>query len=250
MASKYILLWLEAPLQSWGFDSKFGRRDTLKFPTRSGVLGLLCCALGYGGEQIEFLKKMSSLGQTVLSFARSKSSNGNEFDKFPSEPLLMDFQMVGSGYDSSDPWQSLLIPMTWDSVKKKAGKANNADGSRGGMKMTYRYYLQDACFAVVLEVKECDTELFSDALQNPVWDLFLGRKNCVPTEFVFQGIYDTEELALHRALEFASEKKRALDFKVEEGENSNGEVISLNDVPIQFGPVKKYKDRIVSILKA
>ena len=34
-----LLLWLEAPLQSWGVDSRFGRRDTLPFPSRSGVLG-------------------------------------------------------------------------------------------------------------------------------------------------------------------------------------------------------------------
>ncbi len=36
-----LLLWLEAPLQSWGADSRFGRRATLPFPTRSGVLGLV-----------------------------------------------------------------------------------------------------------------------------------------------------------------------------------------------------------------
>ena len=37
-----LLLWLEAPLQSWGAGSRYGRRDTLPFPTRSGILGLLC----------------------------------------------------------------------------------------------------------------------------------------------------------------------------------------------------------------
>jgi len=41
MSTRYLLLWLQAPLQSWGYDSKFGRRDTLNFPTKSGVLGLL-----------------------------------------------------------------------------------------------------------------------------------------------------------------------------------------------------------------
>ena len=46
-----LLLWLEAPLQSWGVDSRFGRRDTLPFPSRSGVLGLVCCATGRNGEQ-------------------------------------------------------------------------------------------------------------------------------------------------------------------------------------------------------
>ena len=49
MANPYLLLWLEAPLQAWGHDSKFGRRDSLDFPTKSGVLGLLCCARGARG---------------------------------------------------------------------------------------------------------------------------------------------------------------------------------------------------------
>jgi len=51
MSNPYLLLWFEAPLQSWGSDSKFGRRDTQTFPTKSGVLGLVCSALGAGGEQ-------------------------------------------------------------------------------------------------------------------------------------------------------------------------------------------------------
>ena len=66
MSNPYLLLWLEAPLQSWGFDSKFGRRETLKFPTRSGVVGLVCSALGAGGEQRELLAEFSSLRQTVI----------------------------------------------------------------------------------------------------------------------------------------------------------------------------------------
>ncbi len=49
MHNPYLLLWFEANLQSWGHDSKFGRLDTLNFPTKSGVLGLVCSALGAGG---------------------------------------------------------------------------------------------------------------------------------------------------------------------------------------------------------
>ena len=60
MDKKYILLWIEAPLQAWGADSKFGRRDTLPFPTKSGVLGLVLCAMGASGPQNELLAKLSS----------------------------------------------------------------------------------------------------------------------------------------------------------------------------------------------
>src|SRR5437867_8366107 len=36
----------DAPLQSWGFASRFQRRTTGLHPTKSGVVGLLCAALG------------------------------------------------------------------------------------------------------------------------------------------------------------------------------------------------------------
>ena len=75
MTTRYLLLWFQAPLQSWGHDSKFGRRDTLNFPTKSGVLGLLCSALGAGGEQSELLAEFAPLKQTVISFVRSRKTS-------------------------------------------------------------------------------------------------------------------------------------------------------------------------------
>ncbi|HHQ4630405.1 CRISPR-associated protein Cas5 [Aeromonas hydrophila] len=42
MNQPYLLLWLEGPLQSWGHDSRFGRRETLNFSTKSWVLGMVC----------------------------------------------------------------------------------------------------------------------------------------------------------------------------------------------------------------
>ncbi len=236
MRTRWMLLWFEAPLQSWGADSKFGPRDTMDFPTKSGVLGLLCAALGASGEQRELLAEMAPLRQTVISYVRP----GRE-----RETTLMDFHMVGSGYDDSDPWQSLMIPKTAEG-KKAVG---------GGTKMTYRYYLQDARFAVILEVPEKRADSFAEALLNPVFDIYLGRKNCVPTDFVFRdgNIFNTEEDAVAAIAELFEEKKKinkdfdlVEDFRVVSGE-ADGEILTLNDVPIQFGPVKQYKDRRVTI---
>ena len=183
MRNPYLLLWLEAPLQSWGSDSRFGRRDTLAFPTKSGVLGLVCSALGAGGEQRALLAEFAALGQTVVSFVRGKQTADGVI-KQDREPLLRDFHMVGAGYDLNDPWQALLEPY------KNDGKPRKSDG--GGTKMTYRYYLQDAAFAVVLEVPVDKAEAIAQALQNPAWDIYLGRKNCVPTDFIYRGIFDNE----------------------------------------------------------
>ena len=41
-----LLLRLQAPLQSWGISSLFTERDTAREPSKSGVIGLICAALG------------------------------------------------------------------------------------------------------------------------------------------------------------------------------------------------------------
>lgn len=229
MSDPYLLLWLEAPLQSWGHDSRFGRRDSLDFPTKSGVLGLLCCARGAGGEERDWLATWADLDMQVVGYMPQDKR---------SQPLLRDFQMVGSGYDDQDPWQTLFIPKTSDG-KKAVG---------GGTKMTYRYYLQDMAFAVALQVPIVQLEAISEALRNPVWDLYLGRKNCVPTEFIYQGCFESDKQALQAGAALAAEKKRAFVLRVLQGEY-DGEVLTINDVPIQFGPHKKYRDRQVTVQK-
>lgn len=235
MSEPYLLLWLEAPLQAWGHDSKFGRRDSLDFPTKSGVLGLLCCALGVGGKQTEWLAQWADSDLVVEAYVRQ----GKEGLPVMREPLLRDFHMVGSGYDDQNPWQSLLIPKTSDG-KKSVG---------GGAKMTYRYYLQDMAYAVALQGPQAELEALAEALKNPVWNLYLGRKNCVPTEFIGQGVYPNLEAALSNAQQLAAseDKKLTAVFKVLQGEHE-GEVITLNDVPLQFGEHKLYRDRRVTII--
>lgn len=234
MSNPYLLLWLEAPLQSWGHDSKFGRRDSLNFPTKSGVLGLLCSARGAGGEEQEWLKTWSELDMQVVGYA-PKDRHGLPV---PREPMLRDFQMVGSGYDDQDPWQSLLIPKTSEG-KKAVG---------GGTKMTYRYYLQDMAYAVAIQAPVAHVKEVAEALVSPVWDLYLGRKNCVPTEFIYQGLFDSAEQALQAGEALAAEKNRAFALRVLQGEH-DGEILTLNDVPLQFGEHKKYRDRRVTVQK-
>lgn len=223
-------------MQSWGSDSKFGRRDTLNFPTKSGVLGLICCALGAGGEQRELLAEFAGLRQTVLSFVRCPE-NADKSARLTREPLLRDLHMVGSGYDDCDPWAGLLIPRTREG-KKAVG---------GGAKMTYRYYLQDACFAVLLQVPAGRERNIVEALINPVWDVYLGRKSCAPTDFIYRGRFLNQADAMAQARQIGNEKLRREDFRVIDGEHE-GEVLTLMDVPLQFGERKQYRDRRVTLV--
>jgi CRISPR system Cascade subunit CasD len=234
MSDSYLMLWLEAPLQSWGHDSRFGRRDSLDFPTKSGVMGVLCCALGAGGEQRDFLARWADRDMQVEAYARGDTRGESPVR----QPLLRDFHMVGSNYDDSDPWQTLLIPKTSEG-KKAVG---------GGSKMTYRYYLQDMAFAVCLQGPDHELGELQTALQRPVWDLYLGRKSCVPTELIGQGVYMGADAALTAARHLAESKGRQPLFQVLQGEHQ-GEVFTLNDVPVQFGPDKIYRDRRVTVQK-
>lgn len=234
MDEQYLLVWLEAPLQSWGHDSKFGRRDSLDFPTKSGLFGLFCCARGAGGPEVEWLKNWADVDMQVVAYTR-KDFAGKPLQRLPT---LADFHMVGSGYDPLDPWESLFVPKTSEG-KRAVG---------GGSKMTYRYYLQDMAYSVILKAPEDLISEVAQALMMPVWDLYLGRKNCVPTEFIFQGVHSSEELAMQAAEKIAEGKNRGASFKVLQGVH-DGEALIINDVPLQFGKDKRYRDRQVTLIK-
>jgi len=226
---KYVLLWLEGPLQSWGYDSRYGRRESLNFPTKSGVLGIILAAMGAGGEQRELLSELSQYRHTVLSYIRVAS---------PSPVQLRDFHMVGSGYDTSDKWQNLLVPKTED------GKSSVG----GGSKITHRAYIQDGAFAVVVEADDQMASRIAAAIQDPVWDISLGRKSCPPSDIVFRGVFEDSESACTFADEIAQEKNRQKGFMVYDEVHPDGEQLNLSDVPVQFGIKKLYRDRTVTVV--
>jgi len=229
MKTSWIALWFEAPLQSWGGDSRFYRRETMDFPTKSGVLGLICCALGKGGEQKDFLKEFELLSQDCFAF--KKESN----QCFLS--TMYDFQTVGNGYNAKDEWENLHIP-------KKA----NGEDAENGSKLVVRGYLQDMAFGVIIEVPNHLAELIKEGLINPFWDLYLGRKNCAPTDFIYRGTFEKENDAENILVDIAKAKDLGMVFKVVDGENygEDRDVFTLRDVPLQFGENKKYSTRRVT----
>ena len=70
MSKTYLLLWLEGPFQSWGDDSRFGRRESLKFPTKSALCGMVCASMGARREQKELLCELSQTKVSVLTFTK------------------------------------------------------------------------------------------------------------------------------------------------------------------------------------
>ena len=234
---KYLLMWLEGPLQSWGDRSRYSRRETQLFPTKSGVYGLILCALGLSGAQTEILAVLSDFRLDVLGYKKSNSD-------FSENSIMRDFHMIGSGYDNSDLWEKYLIPKISNGSAPK-----NSSGS----KLTYRYYLQNMAFACILEIpSDFDVDIAS-ALETPKWPLFLGRKCCVPSDIIYRGTFDEYQDAVNKADNIADVKERYKSIEAYDGRRDDLEGVDfwvLNDVPVEFGDYKKYRERIITVRKS
>ena len=60
-----LLLRLGGAMQSWGVQSRFGVRDTGLEPSKSGVLGLVCAALGINRSDDQALVPLAALKMGV-----------------------------------------------------------------------------------------------------------------------------------------------------------------------------------------
>jgi CRISPR system Cascade subunit CasD len=142
-AATTLLLRLVGPMQAWGTTSRFDERDTQLEPSKSGVLGLLCAALGR--DRAEPVDDLAALKMGV---------------RVDREGLLMrDFQTA----------TGVLIAGT--------GKAD-----LGRTVVSPRFYLADAAFLVGLQGADVALlQQVSAALRAPHWPLALGRKSMVPS---------------------------------------------------------------------
>ena len=142
-----LLLRLTGPMQSWGTTSRFDERDSQLEPSKSGVIGLVCAALG------------RDRADPVDDLARLKM--GVRVDR---EGLLMrDYQTI------SPPYR----------------RANGHIGKKDAV-ISPRYYLADAAFLVGLEGDEhALLERIHASLRAPVWPPALGRKSFPPGEAVW-----------------------------------------------------------------
>lgn len=137
-----LLLRLQGPMQSWGTTSRFDERDTQLEPSKSGVIGLVCAALG-----------------------RDRAEPVNDL-----AGLRMGVRVDREGVPMCDY-------QTATGVINAEGKAK-----LDRTVISPRYYLADAVFLVGLEGKDQTLlARIQLALQAPYWPLALGRKSFVPS---------------------------------------------------------------------
>ncbi|MCC6149838.1 MAG: type I-E CRISPR-associated protein Cas5/CasD [Planctomycetes bacterium] len=144
-----LFLRLEGPLQAWGDTSKFVIRRTMEAPTKSGILGLIACAMGTPRDKVrDCYARLNALRMGV------------RIDR--PGILWWDYHTVGAG-----------IGLTTAAGGVKAGAQ--------GTLITRREYLADASFLVALQGDEQLVGEVVSALAKPRWPVFLGRKSCPPS---------------------------------------------------------------------
>ncbi|MFJ2806614.1 type I-E CRISPR-associated protein Cas5/CasD [Kitasatospora sp. NPDC087271] len=154
-----LLLRLAAPLQSWGETSQFNERDTAPFPTRSGVIGLLAAALGRKrGDDISDLATLSLTVRTDRAGV-----------------VLRDLHTVGGGLPAERT-------VTTAEGKKRSGATATL--------LSHRYYLADAAFTAVITADPGQLAEWAEALRNPHWPPYLGRRSCPPEGPLLLGLVD------------------------------------------------------------
>jgi CRISPR system Cascade subunit CasD len=136
-----LLLRLAGPMQSWGTQSRFTHRDTDLEPSKSGVIGLLCAAMGKPRDDLTAIKELAGLKMGVRVDRQGT--------------LKRDFH-------------------TAQNVAKAGG-----DGTKD-CELSNRFYLADACFLVGLLGELRMLEKLQKSLTDPVWQTYLGRKAFVP----------------------------------------------------------------------
>ncbi len=201
-----LLLRCVAPLQAWDTQSNFNVRTTGREPTKSGIIGLLCAALGR-----------------------------------PRRAPVEDLAALRMGVRAD---QEGVLLRDWHTAGK--GGYLKAGGSieRKNLITSTRYYLSDAAFLVGLEGSDrALLERLHHALRHPRWMLYLGRKSCPPSLPVYlpDGLRDEDLRTALRTYPWIGQlEKRYLSLEEQNPrglrvviEDENG-VIVQNDHPISF----------------
>ena len=212
LSNDCLALLLDGPMQSWGHSSRFDRRTTALHPTRSGIIGILAAALGinkYGPDEGEKLARFAPLRITTVSLPRQDRHGHDRFIQ-----RMEDYHTVTG-------------------IRRASGKVDD-----DATVQTYRHYLLDSRFGVLLEGPVTLLEEVADALRNPRWGVWLGRKCCLPASPLLITLASTREEAWHMLLartgHGGTESLEQFDHVIEVNSSESG-ADAIDDTPIGFG---------------
>lgn len=150
-----LMLHLNAPMQSWGIESRYNRRMSGSAPSKSGLCGMVCAAMG----------------------ARKESEEEKDAINGFSHIRLVTVELHGEKKEGA----FLRDYHTVQGTRKADG------GSRTDANLTHRFYHSDKRFVALLIAEDREfLERIRQSLQNPVWGVWLGRKCCIPASPIIQ----------------------------------------------------------------
>jgi CRISPR system Cascade subunit CasD len=164
-STSFLVLRLDAPMQSWGRVAMDPVRPTYAHPTRSGLAGMIASALGWrysDGARTTALQDALRYGVREDRPAR----------------ILRDYHTADLGRIGRESWTR------WGIERRGGGPAAS------GTQILDKHYLADAVFVVAFSLDDdspVNLDEVAQALRSPARPLFLGRKGCLPATPILVG---------------------------------------------------------------
>lgn len=188
---RHLLIRLQAPLIAFGGETIDNYGVIRDFPALSMVTGLMANALGWdrGDDTLH-----NRLQERMVMGARLDADGER----------LVDFQTAQLQANDKG-WTTRGV------AEERAGGA----GTYAGPHLRYRHYHADMNVLVALRLQPAEESPTLDelaaALDKPARPLFVGRKNCLPTDRLMAGWVEADNVlsALQLAVPASSHKARA-----------------------------------------
>ena len=196
MMTDFLILRLQGPMQAWGKHTFEDYRPIERFPTRSGLVGLLGACLGIERQDIRSRESLSA------SFKMAVRSDFRE----ETEPCML------------TDYHTILA------ARKAVGKRNKI------AVQSYREYMCDTHFTVALSEKqsaEYSLKQLENAVKSPCYTPSLGRRSCPLSRPLFETCVQANDLV--SALQLISPRQGTIYS--EEGKNSLPRM-QVRDVPM------------------
>lgn len=165
----FLLLRLEGPLMSFGAPAVDQRRIVQRWPARSMLTGLLGNALGWQRSDGALLNDL----QRRLHWAARLEREGVPITEFQTAQLRKEDE-------------------AWTTRGRPEGRAGSPDSYKAPH-LRFKEHRADASVLVALGLSEADApqpplDALVAALQRPARPLFIGRKACLPSRPLFDGL--------------------------------------------------------------
>lgn len=223
--AKYLILTLQGPMQAWGRSSYFDYRTSETLPTKSGIIGLISAAMGIPREDRERIERLNTIHMAAICMKGGASST--------------DFHTVGAGYDNL-PEKERILHQLPTADRGQPSKRSKSPKIPHKVAVTYREYLYDYRFEVILWGDSSLIEECAKAMCDGVWGGTLGRKNCLPTRPIFTCTCDTVDQVKKYLGDNGFTDKNKVQCEIDNGVTEDYELIQ--DVPTCFG--NKRADRM------